>query len=224
MKPVEPEDRTEPVTQLTPLELFAGEVNLRVWPVRMGPQDFDRLTDLEAERERLNEAWNRLDAAREQARTEGLRLGVEEARDLNLERFSGQLQRHEEALSLLRQEFVSRVPGLASRLAEQMLGRELSSTPEALHDWVLHLLEGVLPATTVTLLHHPDDAGRFGEILVRAGTVFGHVRFLLREEDRVPPGEVILETPGLRVDARLASLSALWERDLEQVLHDSDPG
>ncbi|MBU1068043.1 hypothetical protein KJ975_00610 [Myxococcota bacterium] len=224
MTPFDAEDRTEPVRQLSPQELVAGEISLRSWPVRLGPLALDRIRDLEEERIRLDEEWTRLDFAREQARSEGFRQGQEEANSLNLKRFSDQLRRHDDALASLKGQLMSRVPQLAAKLAARALGRELAATQEALTVWVSRMLANLMPAEDVTLFHHPDDAGRFGGLLHRIAPSYQHVRFQLREDERVAPGEVILETPGLRIDARSSSLAAAWERELEQVLHESDPG
>jgi len=217
-------DLTDPITQLTPRDLVAGEISLRPWPVRMGPLEFDRLRDLEDQRRRLDEEWSRLDEVREQARDEGLRQGRKEALEQNGRRFSAQLRHHDAELDRLKQGLLTRLPGLAARLAARMLGRELTSSPEIFSDWVMRLLGELMPAEEITLIHHPDDAGRLAGIVQRAGSTFGHVRFQLRGDDRLAPGEVILETPGLRTDARCPALAAVLERELEQVPNESVPG
>jgi len=218
------DDRTEPVPQLSPQELVAGEINLRSWPVRLGPLALDRIRDLEEERSRLDQEWRQLNDAREQARCEGFRQGQEESVALNLARFSDQLRNHDEALASLKVQLMSRLPQLASTLAARALGRELEVTEDALADWVARMLEDLMPAESVTLIHHPENAGSLGGLLNRIAPSCQHVRIQLREDERLSPGEVILETTGLRIDARSSSLAAVWERELEQVLHESDPG
>ncbi len=217
-------DLTDPVTQLTARELVAGEINLRPWPVRMGPMEFDRLRDLEDQRSRLDGEWSRLDEVREQAREEGFRQGRREALEQNGRWFSAQLRHHDAELDRLKQDLIRRLPGLASRLAMRMLGRELTSSPEIFSDWVMRLLGELMPTEEITLIHHPTDAGRLSRVMQRAGSTFGHVRFQLRDDDRLAPGEVILETPGLRTDARFPALATVLERELEQVSHESVPG
>jgi len=224
MNPFDPGERTEPVPQLAPMELDAQEVRLRPWPVRLGPLAFDRLRDFEDQRRRLDEEWARLDEAREQARLEGLRLGREEALAQNTRQILAQLAHHDDALEDLKRDLIQRLPRLASRLAARALGQELASSPALLGSWVLRLLKECWLSESVTLLHPPGEADRFQTIAQRAATHYHHVRLQLREDERVAPGEFILETPGLRVDARACALSAMWERELEQVLHEPEPG
>jgi len=119
---------------------------------------------------------------------------------------------------------MSRVPRLAATLAARALGHELATSPEILTGWVARRLADLMPTESVVLIHHPEDAGRFGDLLERIAPTYRHISLRLREDDRVAPGEVILETPGLRFDARSPSLAAAWERELEQVLHESEPG
>lgn len=244
MSPVDPDDRTEPVTQLTPAELVAGEISLRPWPLRLGPADLDILRDLEAgrqalqderaalederaalehERAALEHEREALEHERETARREGLALGMEEARHRTVERLDELGRQHALELEAAREELVRRVPRIASRLAATALGREVTLDPDAWRDWLLAMIERLLPAVSITVHHHPADAGRVGALLESVRPGQSGLEFIARADGTLESGEVILETPSVRVDARLSSLAAAWERELEQVFHENRP-
>jgi len=230
MSPVELDERTEPVTQVTPLELVAGEISLRPWPLRLGPAGVDVLRDLEAghrtledERAALEDERAGLQDERETARREGFALGMEEARRLAVERLDELGKRHALELEAARAELTRRVPRIAARLAGAALGRALTLDPEIWQGWLLDLIDRLRPAVTITVRHHPADAGRLEALLVRARQGRDGLELTAVEDETLEAGEVILETPSVRVDARLSSLAAVWERELEQVFHEDRP-
>ncbi len=218
------DERTEPVPRTTAAELVAGEILLRPWPLRLGPAGLDVLRDLEAARERLEEDRRQLEARqerlgeeREEARREGFARGLEEARALALERIDELARRHARELAESRDQLMRRVPGIAARLAAAALGRELSLDPGAWRDWLLRLIDQLHPALRVTVRHHPQDGPRLAGLLPRAQERRQGLELTAHPDESLPKGEVILETPSVRVDARLSTLVAAWERELEQV-------
>ncbi len=231
------DERTEPVTRVNPVELVTGELSLRPWPLRLGPAGIDALRDLEAgrlalederatlEAERLALEHERLALEHERAaaRREGLVLGMEEARRGAVERLDELERRHALELAAIREELVRRVPRIAARLAAAALGREVTLDPDAWRDWLLGLIDRLRPALTLTVHHHPADAARVAALLERVRRDRDGLELDARGDDTLEAGEVLLETPSVRVDARLASLTAAWERDLEQVFHEDRP-
>jgi flagellar biosynthesis/type III secretory pathway protein FliH len=223
------DERTEPVPRTTPAELVAGEILLRPWPVRLGPAGLDVLRDQEAARERLEEdrrqleqERGRLEEAREMARREGFARGLEEAQAQAVSRLDELVLRHGQELAKSRAELVRRVPVIASRLAAAALGRELTLDPVAWRDWLLRLIDQLHPAARITVLHHPQDGPRLSGLLRHARESREGLELAARPDESLPPGEVVLETPSVRLDARLSTLAATWERELEQVF--DEPG
>jgi flagellar biosynthesis/type III secretory pathway protein FliH len=221
------DDRTDPVPRVTPAALVAGEISLRAWPVRLGPAGLDVLRDLEAARERLDEdrrrleeERGRLDEEREDARREGYERGLEEAREQAVTRLDELARLHGRELAQARAELLRRIPRLAARLAAGALGRELAQDPEAWGDWLWRQIDQLRPAVRIIVLHHPEDAPRVGELLRRAREDREGLELASRADESLPPGEVILETPSVRLDVRLSTLAAAWERELEQVFHE----
>lgn len=218
------DERTEPVPRTTAAELVGGEILLRPWPVRLGPAGLDVLRDQEAARERLEEARRQLEAQRErlgeereEARREGFAQGLEEARAQALVRLDELARRHARELAGTRAELLRRVPGIAARLAAAALGRELALDPGAWRDWLLRLIVQLHPAVRITVRHHPQDGPRLAGLLPRAQERRQGLELTAHPDESLPPGEVILETPSVRVDARLSTLVAAWERELGQV-------
>lgn len=225
------DERTDPAPRVTYAELVAGELLLRSWPVRLGPAGLDVLRDVEAawerlgeDRRRLEEDRERLGEERENARREGFARGLEEAREQAVAQFDELALRHGQELAVSRAELVRRVPVIAARLAAAALGRELHQDPAAWRDWLLRLIDQLRPAVRITVLHHPEDGPRLEELLHHARKSRQGLELATRADESLSPREVILETPSARLDARLSTLAAAWERELEQVFHEPGPG
>ena len=148
----------------------------------------------------LDEARRDADALREAARREGFAAGRQEA----LARITEDAVR----LGVDRARSAAAAEGelrrLAVRIAEKILARQLTLTPEAVTDVVRQAL-GAVRARRVTVRVHPDDLPLTQEI---TGAAFV-------ADPLIERGGCIVDTGHGTVDARLATQLAAIERALE---------
>ncbi len=196
------------------------QVELRPWPVRIGPMEQDLMETLHRQEQDLRRGYEKLEELRSTAREEGYREGKDQAFREFLRLWTERLEAWEQVLSADRETISRNLPALAASLAARALGRELSLDPAALADMTRTLLGDSVAMETVTLVHAPADEGRFEFLRVDVAARFPHVVFRLQARTDVPVGQVVIETASFRLDGRLSAWEAVWREHLERFSHE----
>ena len=172
------------------------------------PSELSRVFDARAAAERIvAQAQAEADRIRNQAAAEGRERGLAAVSEL--------LVGARAAASRSRSSAATELRVLAVRIAEKLLGRELSLRPDAVADVAAQALAAAATARQVVLRCHPDDLAaiergrpRLLERVSRAQAL------VLRADSGVSRGGCIVETELATIDARLSTQLDAIERAL----------
>jgi flagellar assembly protein FliH len=167
----------------------------------------------EAAREaRLNSEAGRI---REEARAEGMKLGMEEGRQAaqaEVQRLKELVASYGQALDTLDFRIADMVLELALDVARHVIAGELSAKPERVMDVIQLALRQMVDTTReARLLLNPEDAAR---VRPQLEEVLDRNRLRIVEDARIVRGGCLIETPQGDLDA---TLQARW-REVVKVL------
>ncbi len=151
-----------------------------------------------------------------QAEAERIRLqSAAEGRERGMAAVTELLVGARAAASRMRSQSTAELRALAVRIAEKLLGRELTLRPDAVTDLVAEALGAASTAHQLTLRCHPDDLAalergrpRFVERCARAQAI------QFRSDPQVGRGGCIIESDLATIDARLSTQLDVIERAL----------
>jgi flagellar assembly protein FliH len=147
----------------------------------------------------------------EQAREEGLRAGLAEARAGN-ERTAALLAGVPVAVARMEREIADAVVKLAVDLARQIVRESLIVKPELIVPVVSEAIAGIARSAEPGGIHvHPDDLPVLQE---RLGDALAHGNWKAFADERVQRGGCRVEFAGGQVDA---SIATRWERVMAQL-------
>lgn len=188
----------------------------RIAPIRLGPLDMDRLRALDTYAAEIEAQKNAIAQREAEARARGWREGFEESSRKNTQAFLDWMAAFEQRIAEMENRLPRAILDMAARLAARCLGKELTENDEAWMHWVRSHAAGLMPAAGVACLHAAADAARLRPLQDALAREFPHTRFDWRADPELAPGEILLESENLRVDARLDALEARLRRTLAE--------
>jgi flagellar assembly protein FliH len=152
----------------------------------------------------------------QQAREEGLRAGLAEARAGN-ERTAALLAGVPVAVARMEREIADAVVKLAVDLARQIVRESLTVKPELIVPVVSEAISGIARSAEPGGIHvHPDDLAILQE---RLGDALAHGNWKAFGDERVQRGGCRIEFTGGQVDA---SIATRWQRVMAQLDRQDD--
>jgi flagellar biosynthesis/type III secretory pathway protein FliH len=159
----------------------------------------------------LAEAEAKAEAARAEARREGLAAGREEG----LAQLTELLLKARVAAAAMGEGATADLKRLAVRIAEKILGRELATSPEAIVDVVRAALDAARARKELVVRVHPEDAAAIQSSHPRLATaLLPNAVLAVRGDADVPRGGCQIDTEVGTIDARLEVQLAAIERAL----------
>jgi flagellar biosynthesis/type III secretory pathway protein FliH len=110
------------------------------------------------------------------------------------------------------------VAAIALEIARAVLGRELSTRPDAVVDLAARALAEARERREVTLRVHPDDAREVRAAEGRLGAILARAPLAVREDAGLAPGDAVVETDGGCIDARIETQLGELRRAVEEEL------